>query len=88
MLSKSVRGLERDGLISRTAIPTVPVTVDDPGHGPLGALVVWNDDQIAPATGFDFHGHKDMEIISYVREGAVTHQDTLGSLGRTEAGDV
>jgi redox-sensitive bicupin YhaK (pirin superfamily) len=60
----------------------------DPAYGPLGALVVWNDDEIAPGTGFDFHGHKDMEIISYVREGAVTHQDTIGSLGRIEAGDV
>ena len=60
----------------------------NPAHGPLGALVVWNDDEIAPGTGFDLHGHKDMEIISYVREGAVTHQDTLGSIGRTEAGDV
>jgi hypothetical protein len=60
----------------------------DPAHGPLGALVVWNDDEIAPGTGFDFHGHKEMEIITYVREGAVTHQDTIGSLGRTEAGDV
>ena len=60
----------------------------NPAHGPLGALVVWNDDEIAPGTGFDFHAHRDMEIISYVREGAVTHQDTIGSLGRTEAGDV
>jgi redox-sensitive bicupin YhaK (pirin superfamily) len=60
----------------------------NPAHGPLGALVVWNDDEIAPGTGFDLHGHKNMEIISYVREGAVTHQDTLGSMGRTEAGDV
>jgi redox-sensitive bicupin YhaK (pirin superfamily) len=60
----------------------------NPAHGPLGALIVWNDDEIAPGTGFDLHGHKDMEIISYVREGAVTHQDTIGSLGRTEAGDV
>ncbi len=60
----------------------------DPAHGPLGALVVWNDDEIAPGAGFDFHGHKDMEIISYVREGAVTHQDSIGSIGQTEAGDV
>ncbi|HLZ84552.1 MAG TPA: pirin family protein [Caulobacteraceae bacterium] len=60
----------------------------DPAHGPLGALIVWNDDEIAPGAGFDLHGHRDMEIISYVREGAVTHQDTIGSLGRTEAGDV
>ena len=60
----------------------------DPAHGPLGALIVWNDDEIAAGAGFDLHDHKDMEIISYVREGAVTHRDTLGSLGRTEAGDV
>ena len=60
----------------------------NPAHGPLGALIVWNDDEIAPGTGFDLHGHRDMEIISYVRDGAVTHQDTIGSLGRTEAGDV
>lgn len=57
-------------------------------HGPLGALVVWNDDEIEPGTGFGLHGHSNMEIISYVREGAVTHQDSIGSLGRTEAGDV
>jgi redox-sensitive bicupin YhaK (pirin superfamily) len=65
------------------------VTPDgDPAHSQLGALVVWNDDEIAPGTGFGFHGHRDMEIISYVREGTVTHQDTIGSIGRTEAGDV
>jgi redox-sensitive bicupin YhaK (pirin superfamily) len=57
-------------------------------HRPIGALVVWNDDEIAPGTGFELHGHKDMEIISYIREGAVTHRDTIGSVGRTEAGDV
>jgi quercetin 2,3-dioxygenase len=57
-------------------------------HGSLGSLIVWNDDEIAPGTGFGFHGHRDMEIISYVREGAVTHHDTIGSIGRTEAGDV
>ena len=57
-------------------------------HGPLGALVVWNDDEIAPGTGFDLHGHKDIEIITYVREGAVTHSDSLGNVGVTSAGDV
>jgi redox-sensitive bicupin YhaK (pirin superfamily) len=57
-------------------------------HGPLGALVVWNDDQIAPGTGFDLHGHQDIEIITYVREGAVTHSDSLGNVGVTSAGDV
>ena len=57
-------------------------------NGPLGALVVWNDDEIAPGTGFGPHGHADMEIVSYVREGAVTHRDSLGNIGRTSAGDV
>lgn len=49
---------------------------------------VWNDDTIAPRTGFPTHSHRDMEIITYVREGAITHKDNLGNEGRTEAGDV
>lgn len=53
-----------------------------------GALRVWNDDTIAPGTGFPTHPHSDMEIITYVREGAITHQDSMGNIGRTEAGDV
>ncbi|HEY5851906.1 MAG TPA: pirin family protein [Lysobacter sp.] len=53
-----------------------------------GALRVWNDDTIAANTGFPPHPHSDMEIITYVREGAITHQDNLGNRGRTEAGDV
>ncbi|WP_269715359.1 pirin family protein [Caulobacter sp. NIBR2454] len=53
-----------------------------------GALRVWNDDTIAPHTGFPPHPHRDMEIITYVREGAITHEDSLGNKGRTEAGDV
>ena len=53
-----------------------------------GSLRVWNDDTIAPNTGFPQHPHADMEIITYVREGAITHQDSLGNKGRTEAGDV
>ncbi|MCH2556838.1 MAG: pirin family protein [Alcanivorax sp.] len=53
-----------------------------------GDLRVWNDDTIAPQTGFAPHSHRDMEIITYVREGAITHQDNLGNKGRTEAGDV
>jgi quercetin 2,3-dioxygenase len=54
----------------------------------FGALRVWNDDEIAPNTGFPAHPHANMEIITYVREGAITHQDSLGNRGRTEAGDV
>ena len=53
-----------------------------------GGLRVWNDDTIAPGTGFPPHPHADMEIITYVREGAITHEDSLGNQGRTEAGDV
>jgi redox-sensitive bicupin YhaK (pirin superfamily) len=54
----------------------------------LGALVVWNDDEIAPGTGFGRHAHADMEIVTYVRQGAVTHEDSNGNIGRTVAGDV
>jgi redox-sensitive bicupin YhaK (pirin superfamily) len=61
---------------------------DDPARMGWGALRVWNDDEIAPNTGFPPHPHANMEIITYVREGAVTHKDSLGNLGRTEAGDV
>jgi redox-sensitive bicupin YhaK (pirin superfamily) len=53
-----------------------------------GALRVWNDDAIAANTGFPPHSHADMEIITYVRDGAITHEDNLGNIGRTEAGDV
>jgi quercetin 2,3-dioxygenase len=60
----------------------------DPERVQWGRLRVWNDDAIAPGTGFDPHPHQDMEIITYVREGAITHQDSLGNIGRTEAGDV
>ncbi len=55
---------------------------------PLGALVVWNDDEIAPGTGFGHHAHADMEIVTYVRQGVVTHEDGAGNIGRTTAGDV
>jgi hypothetical protein len=60
----------------------------DPERMGWGALRVWNDDRIAPGTGFPPHGHADMEIITYVREGAITHSDSTGNEGRTEAGDV
>jgi redox-sensitive bicupin YhaK (pirin superfamily) len=60
----------------------------DPGNMGHGALRVWNDDEIAPNTGFPAHPHANMEIITYVREGAITHQDSLGNKGRTETGDV
>jgi quercetin 2,3-dioxygenase len=61
---------------------------NDPKRMGWGALRVWNDDTIASQTGFPPHPHADMEIITYVREGAITHRDSLGNEGRTEAGDV
>ena len=53
-----------------------------------GALRVWNDDEIEAGSGFPAHPHANMEIITYVRQGAITHGDSLGNKGRTEAGDV
>jgi redox-sensitive bicupin YhaK (pirin superfamily) len=60
----------------------------DPQRMSWGSLRVWNDDEIQSQTGFPPHPHADMEIITYVREGAITHEDSLGNRGRTEAGDV
>ena len=60
----------------------------DPERMGWGAIRVWNDDVIAPGAGFPAHPHRDMEIVTYVRSGAITHQDSLGNRGRTGAGDV
>lgn len=60
----------------------------DPSRMGWGSLRVWNDDEIAANSGFPPHPHANMEIITYVRSGAITHQDSLGNVGRTEAGDV
>lgn len=60
----------------------------DPARMGWGAIRVWNDDAIAANSGFPPHPHRDMEIITYVRSGAITHQDSMGNKGRTGAGDV
>ncbi|MGI8705991.1 MAG: pirin family protein [Sphingomicrobium sp.] len=60
----------------------------EPSRMNWGTIRVWNDDRIAPKSGFPPHPHRDMEIITYVRTGAITHQDSMGNRGRTEAGDV
>ena len=60
----------------------------DPARMGWGRLRVWNDDEIAARSGFPPHPHADMEIITYVRTGAITHEDSMGNRGRTAAGDV
>ena len=60
----------------------------DPGRMSWGAIRVWNDDEIAAKSGFPPHPHNNMEIITYVRSGAITHEDSMGNRGRTGAGDV
>lgn len=60
----------------------------DPARTGWGPIRVWNDDTIAPRSGFPPHPHSDMEIVTYVRSGAISHRDSLGNEGRTAAGDV
>ncbi len=60
----------------------------EPARMGWGAIRVWNDDEIAANSGFPPHPHRDMEIITYVRKGAITHKDSMGNEGRTGAGDV
>ncbi|RZJ00163.1 MAG: pirin family protein [Brevundimonas sp.] len=60
----------------------------DPNRMSWGRLRVWNDDEIAARSGFPPHPHSDMEIITYVRTGAISHEDSMGNKGRTGAGDV
>ena len=63
-------------------------SLGNPAHARLGSLVVWNDDEIAPHGGFPMHAHRDMEIVTYVREGVLHHEDNSGGRGEIHAGNV
>ncbi len=78
----------REPRLAQRQAPLFVRELRDPARMGWGALRVWNDDEIAAGTGFPPHPHADMEIITYVRDGAITHEDSLGNKGRTEAGDV
>ena len=59
----------------------------DPDNKGVSVLRVINDDIVAPGTGFETHSHRDVEIISYILEGAIEHKDSMGNITRLEAGD-
>ena len=60
----------------------------DPEHSGFRDLLVINDDKVAPGRGFPTHGHRDMEIVTYVLEGAIEHKDSMGNGSVIRAGDV
>lgn len=62
--------------------------IGNPDHAGIRALRAWNDDEFAPHSGFPPHRHQDVEILTYVRQGAITHEDSLGNRATVRAGDV
>ena len=60
----------------------------DPNVTPKIPLIVWNDDTIKPQTGFPMHSHQNMEIITYIRQGTITHKDNIGNSGEIKSGQI
>lgn len=81
-----IKGTQTDWLRARHHFALGPY--GNPEHKAVGSLYVWNDDEIAPRSGFPPHGHSNVEIVTYVREGVVTHEDNLGNISHINAGDV
>ncbi|MFT7570003.1 MAG: redox-sensitive bicupin YhaK (pirin superfamily) [Paracoccaceae bacterium] len=82
-----LRGIDAPGLRIRDHFRGSPENVDTPVFG-LGPMRVLADTQIAPQTGFPMHGHRDFEIVTYVCEGMIAHEDTTGAKGTLRMGDV
>jgi quercetin 2,3-dioxygenase len=61
---------------------------EDEAHKPLGNLIALNDDEIAPQAGFGLHPHANVEIVTYVHDGIITHRDDQGNVGTVRAGNV
>ncbi len=60
----------------------------NPNISPKIPLIVWNDDTIKPQTGFPMHSHQNMEIITYIRQGSITHKDNIGNTGEIKSGQI
>jgi redox-sensitive bicupin YhaK (pirin superfamily) len=82
----SLGGANRDWLKARHHFAVE--AQGNPAHARLGNLMVWNDDEIAPHSGFPMHAHRDMEIVTYVREGVLQHEDSSGGRGEIGARNV
>jgi redox-sensitive bicupin YhaK (pirin superfamily) len=81
--------LQREDLGWRKARRHFPLAgLDDPAPNGWGCMRAWNDEEIAPNAGFAMQTHANIEIVTFVREGAITHRDNLGNERRIEAGNV